>query len=189
MKFRAIPQIPPGVDPKTRAVLAALKENFEILAGMRGDSNIVAELLGFTPARAEEEPWPAFHVTASPYPGIDQACTVDRIIGYTTGNNTVRLNSGDHFNPANGRFTAPEDGLYRFEATFSRSIGNAAVSLAKNGTAVAADSLSYGTDWQTSVTFAVLPLVKGDYVTATAGVRNATTVAHYSSSFSGHRIC
>ncbi len=35
-KFRAIPQLPQGLDPQTRAVLAALKENFEILAGQRG---------------------------------------------------------------------------------------------------------------------------------------------------------
>lgn len=36
MKFRAIPQLPQRIDAQTRAVLAALKENLEILAGQRG---------------------------------------------------------------------------------------------------------------------------------------------------------
>lgn len=38
MRFRAIPQIPKGVlDPQLTRVLEALKENFEILSGQRGD--------------------------------------------------------------------------------------------------------------------------------------------------------
>lgn len=36
MKFRSIPQIPISADPQTKAFLAALKENFEIMAGQRG---------------------------------------------------------------------------------------------------------------------------------------------------------
>lgn len=38
MKLRAIPQIPNHLDPQLRAVLLALKENIEMLAGQRGSS-------------------------------------------------------------------------------------------------------------------------------------------------------
>lgn len=48
-RFRALPQVPTNLDPQTRAFLSALKENIEVLAGMRGDSNIVEQLLGYAP--------------------------------------------------------------------------------------------------------------------------------------------
>ncbi len=203
-RFRALPQVPTNLDPQTRAFLSALKENIEVLAGMRGDSNIVEQLLGYKPAKADRDaiidligfepeeafadPWPSFLVTSVPYPTYDQACTVDRTIGYTTANNTVVTNSGGHFSTGNGRFTAPVAGLYSFTSTFSRSAGHAGTSISKNGVRISADSLSYGTDWQTGAATATIELAVGDYVTATAAVENGTSVAHYSSSFSGHLI-
>lgn len=188
MRFRAIPQVPTKVDPDTRRFLAALKENFEIVAGMRGDANAVIELLGYTPEKERTDPWPAFQVTSHPYPSADQALTADKIIGYTTSVNTVRLNNGNNFDTATGRFTIPEDGIYRFEVTITRSGGNAAAVISKNGAQISEEALSHGTDWQTATTFVVQSFVKGDYVQGIFGVRNSTTVAAYGSNFSGYLV-
>jgi len=131
---------------------------------------------------------PAFHVTAAPYPSYDQALSVDRYIGYTTYNNTVRLNNGSHFNSANGRFTIPVSGIYRFDATLSGSGGNRAISIKKNGASISVENLSYGTDWQTVAIHIVQSFVAGDYVEAVASARNSTAYAMYAASFSGHRV-
>jgi len=271
MRFRSIPQVPTRVDPQTRAFLAALKENFEIIAGMRGSDNVVAELLGYVPANKAGDTIdgdltvrgaanlgslgvtegatlaslsvtgnetvggtlgvtgattlaslsvtgnetvggtlgvtgdmtaagltlsgalavtniPAFHVTALPYPSYDQALSIDRYIGYTTYNNTVRLNNGSHFNSANGRFTIPVSGIYRFDATLTRSGGNSSVVIRKNGVVISTDSLSYGTDWQTTSAHVVHSFVAGDYVEGVCLARNSTAYAMYAASFSGHRV-
>lgn len=49
-KYRAVPQIPSGADPQIKAVLSALKENFEISAGQRG---VKVELLEPTATTAQ----------------------------------------------------------------------------------------------------------------------------------------
>lgn len=60
MRFRAIPQIPKGVlDPQLTRALEAIKENFELLTGQRGNDNAVTELLGFMPASPSEIVVPA----------------------------------------------------------------------------------------------------------------------------------
>lgn len=197
MKFRAIPQVPSGVDAQTKQFLAALKENFELLVGQRGDAEAIVELLGYHPLDSAggtvtgsilSPNVPAFFVESTPYPTYDQSLTVGRIIGYTTYNNTVSLNNGGHFNPANGRFTIPVSGIYRFDATHTRSNGNASVVITKNGVQIAGESLSYGTDWQTAATHVVNYFDAGDYVQGVAGVRDSTTIAMYRASFSGHFI-
>lgn len=50
LKLRAIPQVPTAINPQLRAVLLAIKENFEILTQQRGDVDVVSALLGYTPA-------------------------------------------------------------------------------------------------------------------------------------------
>lgn len=175
MKLRAIPQIPAGILPALARVLLALKENIE--------------LLGREPAEAlPDEPWPAFFVSSYSY-SAESAITTTRLIGYTSANNSLITNSGEHFNPANGRFTAPVDGLYSFSANYTRSGGNAILQLSKNGVIVTThQSLSYGVDWQTVALSYVLALKAGDYVTAEYGPTNSTTVASYGSLFSGHLV-
>lgn len=39
-KYRAIPQLPAGMDTRTQQFLAALKENIEILGGQRGSGGV-----------------------------------------------------------------------------------------------------------------------------------------------------
>ena len=39
-KLRAIPQLPSGLDARTQQLLAALKENIEILGGQRGSGGV-----------------------------------------------------------------------------------------------------------------------------------------------------
>jgi len=182
LRFRAIPQIPPGVDPKTRAVLAALKENFEILAGMRGDANVVAEMLGYVPAREDAGVTCAFHAQ---YSGAGGAATQGNDIIYDIENFDV----GGNYNHTDGRFTAPVSGYYFFAwhgLYANATTGDLRTALYKNGGGIYGmrfiDDKNYA-NWTTFIGSGVVYLTAGDYVTIRLEV--SSTAIHTDSNYTG----
>ena len=106
-------------------------------------------------------------------------------------NGYTLLASSANFNSATGTFTAPVSGKYYLTAHYTRSGGNARITIFKNGSSIAGQGaylLSYGADWQTATISIVVSLSANDNVAAVIDAVNGTTVSGYSCSFSGHLI-
>lgn len=124
MRFRAIPQIPKGVlDPQLTRVLEALKENFELLAGQRGDANPVVELLGYAPARQEDVSSLVTRVGFDPvlfyteHTAVETPAALGTLTAWTTQLNV----GGGTF--SSGVYTIPAAGRYRVFVSLMLNVG------------------------------------------------------------------
>lgn len=133
---------------------------------------------------------PSFYASNYQYSGAQSSIGANG--RYNVASNTVNFyvstNVGNHFNPANGTFTAPVAGTYVFSASFTRSGGNAIVTIRINGATTNAETLSYGTDWQTGTRTMVVYMNVGDTAQAEYGSTNGTTVYPYRADFTGYYV-
>lgn len=133
MQFRAVPQIPRQLNPALQAVLEALKENFELMAGQRGAKDFVINQLGYTPVSKDGDTLNGNLLT--PQRPIFQGG-----LGALTGTNfspglVPTLSIGFTVNTTAGTLTAEIAG--RYFVTAQQLIGTAATAvyfvISKNG--------------------------------------------------------
>lgn len=162
MHFRAIPQVPTGVDPKTRQFLAAIKENFEILAGMRGDANVVAELLGYVPANKVDVARGAFDpvLLYAEHTAVETPAALGALVSWTTQINT----GGGTF--SSGVFTIPATGRYRVFVSLMLDGGQSdcGLSVKVNGTTKPRIIYCSGTGYPHGAGEQIFDLAAGDTV-------------------------
>ncbi|KAK3106700.1 hypothetical protein FSP39_025436 [Pinctada imbricata] len=80
---------------------------------------------------------------------------------------SVYINEGQAYNPSTGKFTAPRDGIYKFEWTFLTKPGHLFISaLVRNGKIVAYNHAGdhQNNNWDSSTQSVFLRLTKGEQV-------------------------
>jgi hypothetical protein len=208
LHFRALPQVPTTVDPQTRLFLSALKENFEILAGMRGSDPVVPGLLGYTPVSKDGDSingsltvsgtvgigsQPAFAANGTGTQSWSGTTTPAKL-DMSGGTQGIAAPKSDGWVQADSRFTAVESGTYVFVMTLTVSAtpsAGPAMLLYKNGTQVREMGLQYAANAFTVATgIAVIDALAGDYFEPWVSNNNNTsfTIDRSRCGFSGFRL-
>lgn len=166
MKIRAIPQVPNQLDSQLRAVLLAMKENLEMLAGQRGDENPVEAVLGYEPARASSVS--RLDETAGFAPVLlyveHTSGETPAALGTLTGW-TVQINTGGGAF-SSGVFTIPASGRYRVFVSIMLDVGvsDSGIYVKINSTLKPRIIYCSGTGYPTASGEQVFDLVAGDTV-------------------------
>ena len=178
MKFRSVPQIPRGIDPALQAVLAALKENFELMAGQRGAGDFVIDQLGYAPVSREGDVLAGILTLAPDHP----ACFARDNPGVTTTTPplnfvvkfaTAPINSGGYYDPTTGLFTCPKEGRYLVAAGFMQypNYPNPCRwRVSRSGNNASGDIYQPNASFARSSTVCIVPCAAGDTLSIVANV-------------------
>lgn len=176
MKFRSVPQIPRGIDPALQAVLAALKENFELMAGQRGPGDFITDQLGYTPVSREGDALAGLLSLAPEHPACfanwnPGVTTTTPPLNFTVKFGFVQLNTGGHYDPATGLFTCPAEGRYLVAAGFMQNPTYPAACrwrINRNGDNVSGDIYQPNASYARSNTVCLVQCAAGDTLSVTA---------------------
>lgn len=171
MKFRAIPQIPRSADPAVQAVLEALKENFELMAGQRGPGDFIADQLGYTPLNKAGDTVSGPLLLPNQPAWYGNPATDYSAGGFPAGSTimpmaTLSERGGINWDISAHKYVCPKEGWYRVTWS-SLQLYGFVLSLMKNGVRYhngTHHAIGPATAYLTCACTVEVPAIAGDYI-------------------------